>query len=530
MRLNTLMDALRHPEAFPPPRAARVEVIQTHISVVFLVGDQVYKLKKPLDLGFVDCSTLEKRAHLCHEEVRLNRRLAPEVYRGVLPVTRDAEGRVAVGGSGEVVDHVVWMRRVPWEATLEHRLEQGQVSVGDVEALARRLAAFHEAAAQSAAIARGGSWETVAGNYRENFEQTRASVGDLVSEALFAEVEAHGERELRARRPLIEARAAAGAPRDTHGDLRLEHVYLFPEREPPGDIVIIDCVEFNARFRHADPVADLAFLGMELMARHHEGLAEALASAWFEAMGDPEGEALWTLYLSYRALVRAKVDGIRASEPEVPEADRLRARERARSRWLLAWSLLAPPARRPCLVLTAGLPAAGKSTLSRALASAAGFEVLRSDEIRKRLAGLDPLEDASEAWGEGIYAPQRSEATYDAMREQAREALLEGRRVLVDAGFRREHRRAPFIAMATALCVPVVLFVCRATPETTRARLAARDHDASDADWRVYQRAAARWQEPTAAPGVEVVTLSTEPDAPDALTAALARLRGRGVL
>jgi aminoglycoside phosphotransferase family enzyme/predicted kinase len=504
-----------------------VQVVQTHISVVFLVGEDVYKLKKPLDLGFIDCSTLEKRLHLCQEEVRLNRRLAPGVYRGVLPVTREADGRLRVQGQGQVVDHVVWMRRVPWEATLEHRLDNGLIQEQHIQALARRLARFHQSARRSPEIAQGGAWEVVQGNCLENFAQTRGAIGELVSPEVFARVQRATEALLLEHRALIQRRCDQQRPCDTHGDLRLEHVYLFPERPAPDDIVVIDCVEFNARFRHADPVADLAFLGMELLARKERGLAQALADAWFEATGDDQGRALWPLYLAYRAVVRAKVDGIRALEPEVPQASREQARRRAQARWLLALSTLEPPARRPCLILTAGLPAAGKSTLSRGLAEQAGLHVLRSDELRKELAGLDPLEDAGDGWNQGLYTPAWSQRTYRALLEQARGRLLKGQRVLVDAGFRRLSRREPFLEAAAQLGVPTLQIACQASPETTRARLEARSGDASDADWSVYQRAAQRWQ-PLQGPGT--LTLSTEAGAPDPLRASLEALRSRGLL
>lgn len=526
--LQPILDSLQHREAFPGACAASVEVLQTHISVVFLVGEDVYKLKKPLDLGFIDCSTLEKRHHLCQEEVRLNRRLAPGVYRGVLPVTREADGRFCVQGQGQVVDHVVWMRRVPWEATLEHRLAQGQIQAQHMRGLARRLARFHQSAQRSPQIAQGGSWQTVLGNCQENFAQTRAGVGELVTEAVYSTVAQASQALLQQNRALIEARCAALVPCDSHGDLRLEHIYFFPERPEPEDIVVIDCVEFNARFRHADPVADLAFLGMELLAQQRRDLAQALAEAWFEAMGDEEGRALWPMYLAYRAVVRAKVDGIRALEPEVPAASREQARRRAQARWLLALSILSPPSERPCLLLTAGLPAAGKSTLARGLARRAGLRVLRSDELRKQLAGLDPLDRAQEGWDQGIYTPAWSQKTYEALLEQARAALLQGERVLVDAGFWEESRRAPFLRAAQELGVPVLQLACQVGPETTRARLKARQGDASDADWGTYQRALQRW-EPLGdqAPGL---TLSTEEGAPDALQLALEGLSSLGLL
>ncbi len=300
---------------------------RTHISVVLLAGDYAYKLRKPLDLGFLDFSTPEKRRRACEDEVRLNRRLAPDVYLGVVPVTRGPEGP-RFGGEGEVLEHAVRMRRLPPGATAAARLERGELDRESLERVARRVARFHREAASGPEIARYGRWEVVAGNARENFEQTVGHVGDVVTAAVHDRTRELTERELRRRRGLIEERAEGGAPRDTHGDLLLEHVYLFPDREPPGDVVIVDCIEFNDRFRYADPVADAAFPVMDLTVRGRRDLARRFADAYFAASDDPDGRRLLDLYVSYRAAVRAKVRGISARQADLPAGERREARRR----------------------------------------------------------------------------------------------------------------------------------------------------------------------------------------------------------
>jgi aminoglycoside phosphotransferase family enzyme len=257
MDLAHLIKALTDPAAYPDP-VGEVEVRQTHISAVFVAGPHVYKVKKPVAFGFLDFGTLARRQHFCKEEVRLNRRLAPDVYLGVVPVTRSDQG-VRVEGDGEVVEWAVKMRRLADDATLQSRLEQGDVEAEVMEALARKIASFHAHAESGPRVAAFGRFEVVAGNARENFEQSAAHVGTTVTKAVFARVQALTEEALTRHRPMIEGRAERGVPRDTHGDLRLGHVYLFPDREPPGDLVIIDCIEFNERFRFADPIADMAF-------------------------------------------------------------------------------------------------------------------------------------------------------------------------------------------------------------------------------------------------------------------------------
>jgi aminoglycoside phosphotransferase family enzyme/predicted kinase len=480
-------------------------VRHTHVSVVFLAGSFAYKIKKPVRLGFLDFSTLAQRLHFCKEEVRLNRRLAASVYHGVVPVVRRGES-LAVEGEGEAVEWAVKMERLPDEATLESRLRAGEVGPEQLAALARKVAAFHAAAEGGDHVAAFGRFAVVAGNARENFLQSAGQVGVTVSAAVFNRLRERTEAELDRLRPLIEARAARGVPRDTHGDLRLDHVYLFPERPPPGDLLIIDCIEFNERFRFADPVADVAFLIMDLAFHGRRDLARTFAEAYFQAAGDDEGRALLPFYVAYRAVVRAKVEGMELAEKEVPEEERTAARRRAMAHWLLALGELERPGRRPCLVLIGGLPGAGKSTLARSLAETAGFDVIRSDVVRKELAAV--TESGRPAFGEGIYSPEWNDRTYAECLRRAEALLLEGRRVLVDASFREDQRRRTFLETAQRWGVPAQVLLCRVKPEVARRRLAARRGDVSDADWSVHQMAAARWEEP----GPEVRRLLAEMD------------------
>ncbi len=525
MELPRLIEALSDPAAYPYS-VRSVKVRQTHISAVFLAGPRAYKVKKPVNLGFLDFTTLAKRRHFCAEEVRLNRRLAPDVYLGVVPVTRAGDG-LQVEGAGEVVEWAVKMQRLPDEATLERRLERGVVAVPHLEALARTVAGFHARAEAGKHVAAFGRFAVVAGNARENFAQSVGRVGTTVSPAVFARLRALTEEALTRLRPLIEARAARGVPRDTHGDLHLDHVYLFPDRPPPGDLVIIDCIEFNERFRYADPVADAAFLAMDLAFHGRRDLARAFAETYFRAAGDAEGRALLPFYTAYRAAVRGKVEGMELGEAEVPDAERAAALARARAHWLLALGELEEPGRRPCLVLVGGLPGTGKSTLALGLAEHAGFTVLRSDVVRKELAGVRA--EAPAGFGEGIYSPEWTERTYAEMLRRAEGLLFEGRRVLVDASFRAEGHRRAFLQAAARWGVPAVLLLCRAEPETVRTRLQARRGDASDADWSIYQKTAERWEEPGPLTRAAVREVATGGSPEQALASGLAILSELGL-
>jgi aminoglycoside phosphotransferase family enzyme/predicted kinase len=523
MDLPQIIEALSDPSAYPDP-VREVEVRHTHISVVFLAGPHVYKVKKPVELGFLDFSTLAKRRHYCEEEVRLNRRLAPEVYIGVVPVTRDNKG-VRVEAGGAVVEWAVKMRRLPDEATLQSRLPRGEVGVQMVEALAHKIASFHAQAESGPRVAGFGSFEVVARNARENFEQSTAHVGNTVSRAVFARAQSLTEEALVRRRALIESRATRGVPRDTHGDLRLGHVYYFPDREPPADLVIIDCIEFNERFRFADPVADMAFLVMGLMLQGHRDLAKVFTEAYFQASGDREGRALIPFYAAYRAAVRGKVEGLKLARPEIAEADRTVALTKARASWLLSLSELEEPRRKPCLVLVCGLPGSGKSTLAQALAEQVGFRVIRSDLVRKELAGTAGKGQTPSAFGEGIYAAEWTERTYAECLRRSEGLLFEGQRVLVDANFRQETWRRAFLEATNRWGVPGLFLLCQAKPDVVRKRLASRGDDASDADWSVYLKAADTWEEPSPLTRPFLHTVATGESVEHALSQAVGVLR-----
>ncbi len=525
--LREMIEALSRPAAFAYPVDV-VQVRQTHISAVFVAGPYVYKLKKPVSLGFVDFSSLDKRRHFCDEEVRLNRRLAPDIYLGVVPVALTKWGpRFEV--EGEVLDWAVKMRCLPEEANLHHRLKQGDVQVELIEELARRIASFHHQAETSERIAALGGFESVSRLVLDIFDQSMLQVGTTVEQGVFQRIKTLTEKALDELRPIIEARAARGVPRDCHGDLHLDHIYYFPDAASPADLVIIDCIEFNERFRFIDPIADMAFAEMDLAFHGRNDLARRFAEAYFQATGDSEGRMLLRLYSAYRATVRGLVDGLKQAEKEVPEAERKIALERSRAHWLLALSKLADPVHKPCLLLVAGLPGTGKSRIAQDLSVQAGFMVIRSDVVRKELAGL-PIPALPPAdLREKLYSADWNERTYVECLHRAERHLFAGQRVLVDATFWEEAKRQLFRSAAVKWGVPFALLVCEANSSTARSRLETRAADASDADWSIYERIATKWEPVQSMEGQTVLSISTEGSAAEATGRALEALRRAGM-
>jgi hypothetical protein len=503
MTLDELIKALSDPRAYPN-HPASVSVKQTHISVVFLADEFVYKIKKPVNLGFLDFSTLDLRHHYCREEVRLNRRLAPQVYLDVVPISKSAFG-VQVGGSSEHIEWAVKMRRLRDEYSLLHRVQTEELDRPLLARIARRLAQFYQTDPPPQAAAMG-RWEVVAQNARDNFLQSAHHVGQTVSRPVFDRVRQATEQQLFQHRSLVEQRANSGKIRDTHGDLRLDHIYILPNEAEPDDIAIIDCIEFSDQFRFADPIADAAFLVMDLKYRGKPDWAQAFIDPLLAELNEEQGSALLPFYTAYRSVVRAKVNGIKAMEPEISDADRELAVTSAKAHWLRALAELEPASRRPVLILVGGLPGTGKSTRAREWATHIHAEVLRSDVVRKE--HMNPESDPRST-SRDLYSDSAKADVYTELRSRAEALLLEGNRVIVDATFSLVDWRKPFFDLGRQLSVPVLFFVCSADREIVRQRISERRNDASDADWNVYVRMESQWEEPNQAEAEFTISVDT---------------------
>ncbi len=443
-----------------------MEFKETHISRVLIGAREVWKLKKPVSLGFLDFSTSEKRRAACEAEVVLNRRLAPEAYLGVIPVTRDDQGRHAFAGKGEVVDWAVLMRRLPESHRLDRRLASGRLDDSQLEALAVKLANFHAEARCDAHTAQFGTIEAIAYNVRENFDQVREKLPLIRSQP-----EAHALEELQnsflnRHAALFAERIQRGRVRDGHGDLRLGQIYL----DDDGDATILDCIEFNERFRFGDVAGDVGFLSMDLAAHGYPRQAEILLAAYAQAAQDFDLYRLIDFYQSYRACVRGKVALLTAADTDIPAEARSRAEEEARRYYHLALSFLQRSPPTPVLVTVGGLIASGKSTVAAGLGRKMAAPVISSDRTRKFLWGTAPTQPLSE---EG-YSFDATEQVYREVFRLAQTVLSTGRPVIIDATFRARSQRRAARDLALSLKVPFLFIECRADTKTLRRRLKER--------------------------------------------------------
>ncbi|MEZ4585149.1 MAG: AAA family ATPase [Gemmatimonadales bacterium] len=487
-------------------RATGLELIETHISRVFLGETEVWKVKKPVSLGFLDFRELSERKAACDAEVRLNRRLAPEVYLGVVPITVE-DGRHRIGGEGPVVDWAVHMVRMPDRERADVRLERGELDADGVERIAGRIAAFHARAADGPRIGRFGTVEAILANVRENFEQTRTAIGEHLPAADVRTIESYQLDFLQHHRSLFDARRRAGRIRDAHGDLRLEQMYLDDEGHP----TILDCIEFNERFRYVDVCADIAFLSMDLAARRRVDLAEVLLAAYARESNDYDLYLLVDFYESYRAFVRGKVATMLANDPSAETETRSRAAGDARHHFLLALAAKRPSLMGPAVVAVGGIIASGKSTAARHLGRHLGGPVIDSDRTRKHLARVGPTDPLPEEPWAGVYADSMTAKVYEEVFRRARAVLQSGRPVVIDASFRSRADRRAARVLAEQSGARFYFIECQAPLEVCRARLGKRALGPSVSDGReeILQAFVSRFEPVDELPPEEHILIDT---------------------
>lgn len=469
--------AMHDPNFYPHP-APSLSFTETHISWVFLTGDYVYKVKKPVDLGFLDFTTLEKRERYCRREVTLNRRLTTDVYLDVLSITERADG-FELGGDGSVVDYAIKMAQLSPEDSLEERLPGNTIDTSVIELLARTLSRFYAEADRGDEIDQFGAKAVIEKNCLGNFDRISDDLLDADERRRLRIIQAATRSFIDTHETLFTERVAAGAIRDCHGDLRTDHIY-FTEH----GIQILDCIEFNQRFRYIDVASDLAFLAMELDYRGYPRVAGVLLAAVADDFGDTGLFGVLDFYKCYRAMVRVKVNSLRMEQPDTGEAERASHLKAIRGYLDLAFRY-ALQFSRPMLWVVCGMVAAGKSTVAHALADALSIRVIRSDVVRKEVMDIPEGESSVAAFERGFYSPEATSLTYGRLLIRAQEEMAKGRSVVLDATFGKAEHRREALRLADEAGALVLFVACVCSEETIRERLLARTGTDSVSDARI---------------------------------------------
>ncbi|MDX1569199.1 MAG: AAA family ATPase [Xanthomonadales bacterium] len=476
---EALLHALQNPALYPHA-GHDIQLLETHISSVLLIGDYAYKIKKPVNLGFLDFESLEARRHFCEEELRLNRRLAPDLYLAVVPIC----GRAAqpeLDGTGPPIEYAVKMRRFPQEALLDRQIEQGRVDLEVVDAIADEVAHFHGRIEVAPADSVFGEPDTVLAPMLHNFVEVaeHLTAPDVVS--TLERIEDTTRNTWKCLEPRLEERKKSGFIRECHGDMHLRNVARLE-----GRIVIFDGIEFDPKLRWIDVVSEIAFMAMDLDHRGSPELAWRFLNRYVSWTGDYAGLDLLRFYQAYRAMVRAKVDAIQLGQTPDDDRDQTALLDDTRLLLDLAQDYLAGD--EPALVLCAGLSGSGKTFFADRMARHFGLVHLRSDVERKRLFDLPPDADSRSRGDRDIYAPEATDRTYRRLETLTRSLLRARLPVAVDATFLTRSRRERFRELAADLNIPFRIFWLEAAlPELeNRIRMRAqRGTDASEADLEV---------------------------------------------
>ncbi len=498
-----------------PERPKRVRFVQTHASYVFITDRHVYKVKKPVNLGFLDFSTLEKRRHFCEREVLLNRRLSLHVHLGVLPIF-SRKGKLAFADGGRVVEYAVQMRKLEARYFLPRLLRLKKVGRAQVRRIVATLKKFYEAQIPTAAITRWGSVEKLKISTNENFRQTERFIGSTISRPAFEAIRRFTTKFYRCNASLFARRMRQRRIRDGHGDLRLEHVHLGPRR-----LAIYDCIEFNDRLRYIDWANDLAFLAMDFDSQGRPDLAGYFVDQMALALADDDLLRIVDFYKCYRAYVRGKVETIQSLDARQATANK-RSLNNAKSYFKLALQYAIAGSERLVVVMM-GRIASGKSTLAKILGHELGWEVFSSDVLRKALARV-PLHQrvADAAQRQQLYAEDMTKRTYEVLFQNAIRHIRKGHSVILDATYGRRRHRDELRDKLRKAGIGFYFVEAKASGKIIRQRLKKRTEKAdlvSDARIEDFQALSALYEPPKELPAREFAAINTSKAAPEATTA-----------
>jgi uncharacterized protein len=492
-----LIQQMLVPEFYPHPVIIPIELMQTHASYILLAGDFVYKLKKPVNFGFLDYSTLDKRQHFCQEEIRLNQRGAKELYLEVLPISKQGN-KYQLGSNGEIVDYAVKMLRFPQENLLSNMFEAGTITTEDIEEIGRVIAKFHADAQTNEYIKRFGEVDRIRQWIDDNYRQTEKYIGRAQTQQQYTETKAYTDRFLLEHSQLFLDRIAGGFIRECHGDLHLRNICRWQNKT-----LLFDCIEFNEPFRFVDTMYDVAFAVMDLEARGRKDLANRFLNTYAEQTGDWEGLQVLPMYLSRQAYVRAKVTSFLLDDPAIAEEDRAAAAQTAANYYRQAWEYTRT--RQGRLIMLSGLSGSGKSTLGKRIAQQLGGVHLRSDAVRKHLGGIPLLSKGDDS----LYTPEMTAKTYQHVLALGAKLAAQGFIVILDAKYDRRSLRGAVVDLAADRGIPLQMIYCTAPVNVLLDRLAHRTGDIADATVDLLASQQAAWEDFTSEERDNVITVDT---------------------
>ena len=472
-----IFQAMADPD-FYPHEVSRIRQVDTHISKVFLTGEYVYKIKRPVDLGFLDFSTLEKRRYYCDREILLNRRLTNDVYLDIITITLD-NGAYAIGGTGETVEYAVRMRQLPESRTMQNLVASREINQSDIASLGRILGQFYLQTPQNESLRPKDGWKNIFDACKENFRQTESCSGTLFDKEIWETVKGATLSFLKSRQAYFFQRFKTGKIRDCHGDLRTGHIFFTDH-----GIQIIDCIEFNDRFRHIDVLSDLAFLLMDLDSQGEPGYGDCLLNEFIRLTNDIKAFPLLAFYKCYRAFVRCKVNCILLQSQDLQQQERKKIHHEALKYFDLAFRYVRQFFQ-PAIWVVCGMPATGKSTIAKTLSEILEIKVFRSDAVRKEMFGLQTHDSGLALAGEKLYSASAGSLTYNKLLYLAQQEIENGVSVILDATFSEEKYRRDVINLAKDKGITPIFIECTAEDVIMQDRLLQREFHPSVSDARI---------------------------------------------
>lgn len=462
-----LVSRMQQPDFYPHAVSDKIELVQTHASIIFLTGKYAYKIKKNVNFGFLDYSTLAKRKHFIELELDLNRKIAPELYLEVLPIS-DRYHQPILDNSEQIFEYTLKMRQFPQEDLFSNLIERGLDSDRFIE-LGKIVAQFHQNAETNDYISSFGTVAQIRTAFDENYQQSQKYIGVVQTAEQYEATKAYTDTFF-TQTELFQERIEQHKIRQCHGDLHLKNICLWRDR-----IQLFDRIEFNESFRFVDTMYDVAFTVMDLEAKDKPEFANAFLNSYLEHSGDWQGLLVLRLYLCRQAYVRAKVNSLMLDDPQVDDSDKQAAQKAASDYYRQAYEYTQQ--RSGSLILMSGLSGSGKSTVARTIARNNGAIQIRSDAVRKHLAGIAVDESGSDE----IYTPNMTQKTYDRLSELGIMLAAAGYRVILDAKYDRIELRQSVMARAKEHNLPLKIVHCTAPLGVLRDRLSDRQGDISDA-------------------------------------------------